>query len=142
MGSGMITLIFFTVITAILIVASIFSIVGLIFKHCEDKEFSPKLFWCSIGFLILSTFSILGIVDFVKYDDLHEPIKQEIKNSEYEEIKTFDIYIKDGETYLNAKNAKIISGGHGYISFDTEDGRHLETNAETVVEVHTEIIKK
>ena len=58
----------------------------------------------------------------------------------YKEIKTFDIYIKNGETYLNAKNAKILD--EGYISFDTEDGRHLETNAETLVEVHTEIIKE
>lgn len=32
--------------------------------------------------------------------------------------------------------------GSGYISFDTEDGRRLETNAEAVVEVHTEIIKE
>ena len=60
--------------------------------------------------------------------------------TDYKEIKTFDIYIKNGETYLNAKNATIK--GQGYISFDTEDGRHLETNAEAVVEVHTEIIKE
>lgn len=58
----------------------------------------------------------------------------------YKEIKTFDIYIKNGETYLNAKNAKILD--EGYITFDTEDGRHLETNAETLVEVYTEIIKE
>ena len=32
--------------------------------------------------------------------------------------------------------------GSGYISFDTEDGRHLETNAEAVIEVHTKIIKE
>ena len=82
------------------------------------------------------------MVDIVKYDNRHvlKTPSETTLSTDYKEIKTFDIYIKNGETYLNAKNA--IIKGQGYISFDTEDGRHLETNAEAVVEVHTKIIKE
>lgn len=80
------------------------------------------------------------MVDNVKYNNKHVLKTSSETILGYKEIKTFDIYIKNGETYLNAKNAPIK--GQGYISFDTEDGRHLETNAEAIVEVHTEIIKE
>ena len=80
------------------------------------------------------------MVDNVKYNNKHVLKTSPETTLGYKEIKTFDIYIKNGETYLNAKNAFIK--GQGYISFDTEDGRHLETNAEAIVEVHTEIIKE
>jgi hypothetical protein len=139
MGSGVIFFIFLIVIAAFCICGFIYVFTGLLYNHIEEKTFEPKLFWLSIGFLILTVWSIFSIVDCVKYDNSHKKIEQ-IVSAPYKEIKTFDIYVKDGETYLNAKNAKILD--EGYISFDTEDGRHLETNAETLVEVHTEIIKE
>lgn len=139
MGSGVIFFIFLVVIVALCICGFIYALAGLIYSHIEERTFEPKSFWFSIGFLILTVWGIFSIVDWVKYDNSHKKVEQ-IVSAPYKEIKTYDIYIKDGETYLNAKNAKIISDT--YITFDTEDGRHLETNAEVLVEVHTEIIKK
>lgn len=139
MGSGVIFSIFLVVIVTICIGSFTGMLTGLIYSHIEEQTFSPKFFWLSIGFFILSTWGIFAIVDWTKYDEPYKKAEQ-VASAPYKEIKTFDIHIKDGETYLNAKNAKIISGS--YISFDTEDGRHLETNAEAIVEVHTEIIKE
>ena len=139
MGSGVICFTFLIVIVSICICGFIGMLTALIYNHVEEHCFEPKYLWLSIGFLILSVWGIFSIVDITKYDDSHKKIEQTV-STPYKEIKSFDIYIKDGETYLNAKNAKIISGT--YIAFDTEDGRHLETNAETLVEVHTEIIKE
>ena len=139
MGSGVIFFVFLVVIVSICVCGFIGMLTGLIYNHVEDHTFDPKLFWLSIGFFILSVWGIFSIVDLTKYDDSHKKVEQ-VVSAPYREIKTFDIHVKDGETYLNAKNAKIISGT--YIAFDTEDGRHLETNAETLVEVHTEIIKE
>lgn len=139
MGSGVIFFTFLIVIVSLCICGFICVFTGLLYNHIEEQTFEPKLFWLSIGFLILTVWSIFSIVDWVKYDNSHKKIEQ-IAPAPYKEIKTFDIYVKDGETYLNAKNAKIISDT--YIAFDTEDSRHLETNAETLVEVHTEIIKE
>lgn len=139
MGSGIIFFIFLLVIVSICICGFISTFVELIYHHVEEQTFNPKFFWLSIGFFILSTWGIFAIVDWTKYDAPYKKAEQAV-SSPYKEIKTFDIYIKNGETYLNAKNATIK--GQGYISFDTEDGRHLETNAEAIVEVHTEIIKE
>ena len=139
MGSGVIFFCFLMVVVSLFICGFISMLIELIYIHIEEQTFSPKFFWLSIGFLALSVWGVFAIVDWTKYDDPHKKIEQ-VASSPYKEIKTFDIHIKDGETYLNAKNVKIISGT--YIAFDTEDGRHLETNAETLVEVHTEIIKE
>lgn len=105
----------------------------------KSKLLAQNFFWLSIGFLALSVWGVFAIVDWTKYDEPYKKAEQAV-SAPYKEIKTFDIHVKNGETYLNAKNVKIISGS--YIAFDTEDGRHLETNAETLVEVHTEIIKE
>ena len=128
MGLGSISFIFIIVVVGIMIGGFLCSIITLVYNSIDERRFDPISFWLSIAFLIFLTFSIFALVDNVKYNNKHK------------EIKTFDIYIKNGETYLNAKNATIK--GQGYISFDTEDGRHLETNAEAIVEVHTEIIKE
>ena len=140
MGSGSISFIFIIVVVGIMISGFLCSIITLVYNSIDERRFDPISFWLSIAFLIFLTFSIFALVDNVKYNN-----KRVLKTSSetilgYKEIKTFDIYIKNGETYLNAKNATIK--GQGYISFDTEDGRHLETNAEAIVEVHTEIIKE
>ena len=127
------------VIVALCVCGFVGMLTRLIYNHVEEQTFEPKLFWLSIGFLVLLVCGIFAIVDLTKYDDSHRKVEQ-VASTPYKEIKTFDIHIKDGETYLNAKNAKIISGT--YISFDTEDGKHLETNAEAIVEVHTETIKE
>ena len=139
MGSSVIFFTFLIIVVSICVCGFIGMLTGLIYNHVEERTFEPKLFWLSIGFLALSVWGIFAIVDWTKYDDSHKKVEQ-VASAPYKEIKTFDIHIKDGETYLNAKNATIK--GQGYISFDTEDGRHLETNAEAVVEVHTEIIKE
>ena len=139
MGSGVIFFCFLMVVVSLFICGFISMLIELIYIHIEEHCFEPKYLWLSIGFLALSVWGVFAIVDWTKYDDSHKKIEQAI-STPYKEIKTFDIYVKNGETYLNAKNAKIISGS--YIAFDTEDGRHLETNAETLVEVHTEIIKE
>lgn len=139
MGSGVIFFCFLIVVVSLFICGFISMLIELIYIHIEEQTFSPKFFWLSIGFLALSVWGVFAIVDWTKYDDSYKKIEQ-FASAPYKEIKTFDIYVKDGETYLNAKNVKIISGS--YIAFDTEDGRHLETNAETLVEVHTEIIKE
>lgn len=139
MGSGVIFFCFLIVVVSLFICGFISMLIELIYIHIEEQTFSPKFFWLSIGFLALSVWGVFAVVDYTKYDDSHKKIEQ-FASAPYKEIKTFDIYVKDGETYLNAKNVKIISGS--YIAFDTEDGRHLETNAETLVEVHTEIIKE
>ena len=139
MGSSVIFFTFLIIVVSICIGGFIGMLTALIYNHIEEHCFEPKYLWLSIGFLILSVWGIFSIVDMTKYDDSHKKIEQAV-STPYKEIKTFDIHIKDGETYLNAKNATIK--GQGYISFDTEDGRHLETNAEAVVEVHTEIIKE
>lgn len=136
MGSGVIFFCFLIVVVSLLICGFISMLIELIFIHIEEQTFSPKFFWLSIGFLALSVWGVFAIVDCTKYDKKIE----QFASAPYKEIKTFDIHVKNGETYLNAKNVKIISGS--YIAFDTEDGRHLETNAETLVEVHTEIIKE
>lgn len=140
MGSGYISLIFIINMVGIMACGFIWSMVTLIYNSIDEHEFNPVSFWLSIAFLIFLTFSIFALVDNVKYDNKHLLKTPPETTLDYKEIKTFDIYIKNGETYLNAKNATIK--GQGYISFDTEDGRHLETNAEAVVEVHTEIIKE
>lgn len=139
MGSGVIFFIFLVVVVSLFVCGFISMLIELIYIHIEEQTFSPKFFWLSIGFLALSVWGIFAIVDWTKYDEPYKKTEQAV-SAPYKEIKTFDIYVKDGETYLNAKNVKIISGT--YIAFDTEDGRHLETNAETLVEVHTEIIKE
>lgn len=139
MGSGVIFFCFLMVVVSLFICGFISMLIELIYIHIEEQTFSPKFFWLSIGFLALSVWGVFAIVDWTKYDDSYKKIEQ-VASAPYKEIKTFDIYIKNGETYLNAKNAFIK--GQGYISFDTEDGRHLETNAEAIVEVHTEIIKE
>lgn len=139
MGSGVIFFCFLMVVVSLFICGFISMLTALIYNHIEEHCFEPKYLWLSIGFLALSVWGVFAIVDWIKYDDSHKKIEQAV-STPYKEIKTFDIYIKNGETYLNAKNATIK--GQGYISFDTEDGRHLETNAETLVEVHTEIIKE
>lgn len=140
MGSGSISFIFIIVVVGIMIGGFLCSMVTLIYKSIDEREFNPVSFWLSIAFLLVLIFSIFAVVDIVKYDNKHVLKTSSETTLGYKEIKTFDVYIKNGETYLNAKNATIK--GQGYISFDTEDGRHLETNAEAVVEVHTEIIKE
>lgn len=140
MGSGSISFIFIIVVVGIMISGFLCSLVTLVYNSIDDHKFDPISFWLSIAFLIFLTFSIFALVDNVKYDNKHLLKTPPETTLGYKEIKTFDIYIKNGETYLNAKNAFIK--GQGYISFDTEDGRHLETNAEAIVEVHTEIIKE
>lgn len=140
MGSGSISFIFIIVVVGIMIGGFLCSIITLVYNSIDERRFDPISFWLSIAFLIFLTFSIFALVDNVKYNNKHVLKTSSETILGYKEIKTFDIYIKNGETYLNAKNATIK--GQGYISFDTEDGRHLETNAEAVVEVHTEIIKE
>ena len=140
MGSGSISFIFIIVVVGIMISGFLCSLVTLVYNSIDDHKFDPISFWLSIAFLIFLTFSIFALVDNVKYNNKHVLKTSSETILGYKEIKTFDIYIKNGETYLNAKNATIK--GQGYISFDTEDGRHLETNAEAIVEVHTEIIKE
>lgn len=140
MGSGSISFIFIIVVVGIMIGGFLCSIIILVYNSIDERRFDPISFWLSIAFLIFLTFSIFALVDNVKYNNKHVLKTSSETILGYKEIKTFDIYIKNGETYLNAKNATIK--GQGYISFDTEDGRHLETNAEAVVEVHTEIIKE
>ena len=142
MGSGYISSIFIINMVGVMICGFILSMVTLIYKSIDEREFNPVSFWLSIAFLLVLIFSIFAVVDIVKYDNKHvlKMSSETALSTDYKEIKTFDIYIKNDETYLNAKNATIK--GRGYISFDTEDGRHLETNAEAVVEVHTEIIKE
>lgn len=140
MGSGSISFIFIIVVVGIMIGGFLCSIITLVYNSIDEHRFDPISFWLSITFLIFLTFSIFALVDNVKYNNKHILKTPPEITLGYKEIKTFDIYIKNGETYLNAKNATIK--GQGYISFDTEDGRHLETNAEAVVEVHTEIIKE
>lgn len=140
MGSGSISFIFIIVVVGIMIGGFLCSIVTLVYNSIDERRFDPISFWLSIAFLIFLTFSIFALVDNVKYNNKHVLKTSSETILGYKEIKTFDIYIKNGETYLNAKNATIK--GQGYISFDTEDGRHLETNAEAIVEVHTEIIKE
>ena len=140
MGSGSISFIFIIVVVGIMIGGFLCSIITLVYNSIDERRFDPISFWLSIVFLIFLTFSIFALVDNVKYNNKHVLKTSSETILGYKEIKTFDIYIKNGETYLNAKNATIK--GQGYISFDTEDGRHLETNAEAVVEVHTEIIKE
>ena len=140
MGSGSISFIFIIVVVGIMIGGLLCSIVTLVYNSIDERRFDPISFWLSIAFLIFLTFSIFALVDNVKYNNKHVLKTSSETILGYKEIKTFDIYIKNGETYLNAKNATIK--GQGYISFDTEDGRHLETNAEAIVEVHTEIIKE
>ena len=139
MGSGS-SFIFIIVVVGIMIGGFLCSIITLVYNSIDERRFDPISFWLSIAFLIFLTFSIFALVDNVKYNNKHVLKTSSETILGYKEIKTFDIYIKNGETYLNAKNATIK--GQGYISFDTEDGRHLETNAEAVVEVHTEIIKE
>lgn len=140
MGSGSISFIFIIVVVGIMLGGFLCSIITLVYNSIDERRFDPISFWLSIAFLIFLTFSIFALVDNVKYNNKHVLKTSSETILGYKEIKTFDIYIKNGETYLNAKNATIK--GQGYISFDTEDGRHLETNAEAVVEVHTEIIKE
>lgn len=140
MGSGSISFIFIIVVVGIMIGGFLCSIIILVYNSIDERRFDPISFWLSIAFLIFLTFSIFALVDNVKYNNKHVLKTSSETILGYKEIKTFDIYIKNGETYLNAKNATIK--GQGYISFDTEDGRHLETNAEAIVEVHTEIIKE
>lgn len=140
MGSGSISFIFIIVVVGIMIGGFLCSIITLVYNSIDEHRFDPISFWLSIAFLIFLTFSIFALVDNVKYNNKHVLKTSSETILGYKEIKTFDIYIKNGETYLNAKNATIK--GQGYISFDTEDGRHLETNAEAIVEVHTEIIKE
>lgn len=140
MGSGSISFIFIIVVVGIMIGGFLCSMVTLIYKSIDEREFNPVSFWLSIAFLLVLIFSIFAVVDIVKYDNKHVLKTSSETTLGYKEIKTFDVYIKNGETYLNATNVTIK--GQGYISFDTEDGRHLETNAEAIVEVHTEIIKE
>lgn len=140
MGSGSISFIFIIVVVGIMIGGFLCSIITLVYNSIDERRFDPISFWLSIAFLIFLTFSIFALVDNVKYNNKHVLKTSSETILGYKEIKTFNIYIKNGETYLNAKNATIK--GQGYISFDTEDGRHLETNAEAIVEVHTEIIKE
>lgn len=140
MGSGSISFIFIIVVVGIMIGGFLCSIITLVYNSIDERRFDPISFWLSIAFLLVLIFSIFALVDNVKYNNKHVLKTSSETILGYKEIKTFDIYIKNGETYLNAKNATIK--GQGYISFDTEDGRHLETNAEAVVEVHTEIIKE
>ena len=140
MGSGSISFIFIIVVVGIMIGGFLCSIITLVYNSIDEHRFDPISFWLSIAFLIFLTFSIFALVDNVKYNNKHVLKTSSETILGYKEIKTFDIYIKSGETYLNAKNATIK--GQGYISLDKEDGRHLETNAEAIVEVHTEIIKE
>lgn len=140
MGSGSISFIFIIVVVGVMICGFIWSMVTLVYNSIDERRFDPISFWLSIAFLIFFTFSIFALVDNVKYNNKHVLKTSSETILGYKDIKTFDIYIKNGETYLNAKNVTIK--GQGYISFDTEDGRHLETNAEAIVEVHTEIIKE
>ena len=140
MGSGSISFIFIIVAVGIMIGGFLCSIITLVYNSIDERRFDPISFWLSIAFLIFLTFSIFALVDNVKYNNKHVLKTSSETILGYKEIKTFDIYIKNGETYLNAKNATIK--GYGYISFDTEDGRHLETNAEAIIDVHTEIIKE
>lgn len=140
MGSGIISFIFIIVVVGSVICGFIWPMIDLVFISIYRHEFDLKNFWLSVAFLLASIFGIFAMVDSIKYVNKHvlKTSPETTLSTDYKEIKTFDIYIKNGETYLNAKNATI---GQDYISFDTEDGRHLETNAEAVVEVHTEIIK-
>lgn len=142
MGSGIISFIFIIVVVGSVIFGFMWSMIELVSNSIDWHEFDPKSFWLSVAFLLASIFGIFATVDAVKYANKHvlKTSPETTLSAGYKEIKTFDIYIKNGETYLNATNATIK--GQGYISFDTEDGRHLETNAEAVVEVHTEIIKE
>lgn len=142
MGSGIFQLIILCMVVGLSLCGCAFSLVGLIYKHIDENVFQPKYLWLSIGFAALLILGICGLADNIAYDKKHEEKSETTVNaiSSYEEVKTYDIYIKNGETYKNATNAILQS--NGYLSFDTEDGKHLSTNAETVVEVHTEIIKK
>ena len=106
MGSGSISFIFIIVVVGIMISGFLCSLVTLVYNSIDDHKFDPISFWLSIAFLIFLTFSIFALVDNVKYNNKHVLKTPPETTLGYKEIKTFDIYIKNGETYLNAKNAK------------------------------------
>ena len=141
MGSGMICFCFLAVLTSICLCLFFWTMVDLFYKSIDEYKSNKVSFWLPIVFLLVFIISMFAVADIIEYDKKHilKISPETTLSTDYKEIKIFDIYIKNGETYLNAKNATI---GQDYISFDTEDGRHLETNAEAVVEVHTEIIKE
>src|SRR5574344_1774153 len=105
MGSGNISFIFIIVVVGIIISGFLCSLVTLVYNSIDDHKFDPISFWLSIAFLIFLTFSIFALVDNVKYNNKHVLKTPPETTLGYKEIKTFDIYIKNGETYLNAKNA-------------------------------------
>lgn len=141
MGSGMICFCFLAVLASICLCLFFWTMVDLFYKSIDEYKSNKVSFWLPIVFLLVFIISMFAAEDIIEYDNKHilKISPETTLSTDHKEIKTFDIYIKNGETYLNAKNATI---GQDYISFDTEDRRHLEINAETLVEVHTEIIKE
>ena len=100
MGSGYISSIFIIVVTGSMICGFIWSMLTLIYKSIDEHKFDSASFWLSIAFLLAIIFGIFAVVDIVKYDNKHvlKTPSETALSTAYKEIKTFDIYIKDGET--------------------------------------------
>lgn len=150
MGTGIFSTVFLCTMVALLGFGLAGTLVCLIYKHIDEKEFDPKLFWISIGFMILLGFSIVSIIDFSKYES---KLKTEITNLKfdkalnnttlpdgYEEIKTYDIFINDKNQWKNA--TKCISHSNGMIEFTTAEGEHIYTNGIALITEHIEVIHK
>lgn len=99
MGSGYISSIFIIVVVKSMICVFIWSMLTLIYKSIDEHKFDSASFWLSIAFLLAIIFGIFAVVDIVKYDNKHvlKTPSETALSTAYKEIKTFDIYIKDGE---------------------------------------------
>ncbi len=149
MGTGAFSTAFLCIMIALLFIGLVGTLVCLIYKHIDEKEFDPKLFWIAIGFAILAGLSIIATVDFSKYES---KLKTEIVDSKYkslietplpdgyEEIRTYDIFINDENQWKNA--TKFISHSDGIIEFTTAEGEHIYTNSIALVTEHIEVIHK
>ena len=149
MGTGAFNTAFLCIMVALLTVGLVATLVGLIYKHIDEKEFDPKLFWIAIGFAILTGLSIMSIVDFSKYES---KLRNEIVDSKYkslnkttlpdgyEEIRTYDIFINEDNQWKNATN--FLSNLDGTIEFTTAEGDHIYTNSPALVTEHIEVIHK
>ncbi len=150
MGTGIFSTVFLCAMVALLGFGLLGTLVYLIYKHIDEKEFDPKLFWISIGFAVLVGFSIVSIVDFSKYESKLKTEIMDLKSSKahnkttlpegYEEIRTYDIFINEDNQWKNA--TKCISHSNGMIEFTTFEGEHIYTNNTALITEHIEVIHK
>lgn len=140
MGTGSVGMFALIVLSALFICGTVGFLTGLIYTHCADGDFEPKFLWLAIGCAAFAAFTICGIVDFSKYDDMHNLKSPAAVESPFVETKTFKVTdLITNEVYENLTDGKFVGTS---ASFKLDDNTELYFTGPIRIEETTNITRK